>query len=580
MAGRGCTVEVRLLTYDDVEEADVMSLPVALHSPLDVFKDLLANITSIPPNEQVLILCDLDDPDRNNDKLLEENTNLRDCGIQRGSVLTLHGLGMDNDMALQKRKETLTKKTQEQTDPTIKTIDTYVPPERADHSYNGVIFGVKSNDAHAIEITSMHTGGMLGRVRIFARDRPWSVDNDDAGHSTHYWAYNNLLSETGWTLVADQVCRPSWDRLTEIKFDIPLCLLPHECKALYCHSGLPDDLGIQYQSYRRKNEIFAKDEHLTLMAGLGHTGSEPFETENGWYRNWRGMAGRLSYRPTLKGWTPWEHSIFPKELKEGVMTMLLTHNRTVTGLIQDQLELQRQHETTASALEPALYSQSEVDLVREEEELMMAADDGAMSTEDARDTDVALMRSDSLQSVQSNASTLSMVDHGTVYNIMEYMHWDWFKEAKVDDYDDDDDDGAGPLGSAAQEQRRRTPAEYSNLQQFLFSMMASGNDEDSDDDGGMSEQQTQYVHALLSQLGEGFFGGHYANAGGNSDDDDDDDDDDDEIDGDDEPDYVYEVASDDNASVEDQEEEGDITNGGEDDDTVEVDVERDMDETT
>ena len=67
MANRGCTITVSLLDSDGA----TMTLPVALHSPLSVLKDQLATITSISVQEQVLILCDLTDKDRNNDRLLQ-----------------------------------------------------------------------------------------------------------------------------------------------------------------------------------------------------------------------------------------------------------------------------------------------------------------------------------------------------------------------------------------------------------------------------------------------------------------------------------------------------------------------------
>jgi hypothetical protein len=56
----------------------------------------------------------------------------------------------------------------------------------------------------------------------------------------------------------------------QIVFDTPITLLPHERKGLYCHSGLQDDLGIQYQSYGRSDSI-AEDERVVLHPGLGHT---------------------------------------------------------------------------------------------------------------------------------------------------------------------------------------------------------------------------------------------------------------------------------------------------------------------
>lgn len=91
----------------------------------------------------------------------------------------------------------------------------------------------------------------------------------------------------------------------QIPFSTPVKLEPHRRRALYCHSGLPDDLGtkkywggndfiflhlfyvglmlylgIQYQSYH-VGDIVASDEHITLHPGLGHTGSEPFDEVHG-----------------------------------------------------------------------------------------------------------------------------------------------------------------------------------------------------------------------------------------------------------------------------------------------------------
>lgn len=97
---------------------------------------------------------------------------------------------------------------------------------------------------------------------------------------------------------------------------------PHQRRALYCHSGLPDDLGIQYQSYA-KTDVIGEDDHLRLLPGLGHTGSEPFDDVNGWYRSYRGIAGTVHYHMRWKGWTPERHREFPEELREAVRTMLL-----------------------------------------------------------------------------------------------------------------------------------------------------------------------------------------------------------------------------------------------------------------
>ena len=79
-----------------------MALPVALHSPLTIFKEQLASCTGISPGEQVLILCDLSDPDRNSDVHLDsayDNMSLRDCGFKNGLVFTLHALGISAERA-------------------------------------------------------------------------------------------------------------------------------------------------------------------------------------------------------------------------------------------------------------------------------------------------------------------------------------------------------------------------------------------------------------------------------------------------------------------------------------------------
>lgn len=68
----------------------------------------------------------------------------------------------------------------------------------------------------------------------------------------------------------DKVVKASWDTPSEIFFDEKVKLLPRHRKAFYVHSGLPDDLGIQYQSYQ-EDDIVAENEHMLLLPGLGHT---------------------------------------------------------------------------------------------------------------------------------------------------------------------------------------------------------------------------------------------------------------------------------------------------------------------
>lgn len=98
MAGRGCTIIVKLLGGFNGQGGgtEELSLPVALHSPLHVLRDQLFQIVGIAPTDQVLILCDLTDLDRNSDVLLmgKDYMTLNECGIDNGSVLTLHALGL------------------------------------------------------------------------------------------------------------------------------------------------------------------------------------------------------------------------------------------------------------------------------------------------------------------------------------------------------------------------------------------------------------------------------------------------------------------------------------------------------
>jgi len=135
MAGRGCTIIIKLLGgangQGDIEE---LSLPVALHSPLHVLRDQLFQIVRIAPPEQVLILCDLSDPDRNSDVLLNgrDFMTLSECGITSGSVLTLHALGLSAEKKQTLLVEAFSNKAIENHQ-NIQVLETDISPEEADH---------------------------------------------------------------------------------------------------------------------------------------------------------------------------------------------------------------------------------------------------------------------------------------------------------------------------------------------------------------------------------------------------------------------------------------------------------------
>jgi len=348
MAGRGCTITIKVLdtgrssnnkndsttiTTDNNDDDDDLSLPVALHSPLEVLKHQLTEIIGIPIQDQVLILCNLNDPDRNSDILLtgRDFMTLNACGIKNGSVLTLHALGLSSELKQKLMKEALLKKNHNINNNNnfnnkpIYSLTTDITAAEANHSYNGIIFDIQCIGPYEINILSISIGGMLGRIRIYARDRPWSA-NTITPTTNQWWAHQESPSREGWELVVDKFYRPSWDRHIEIKLNKPIKLLPHTRRGFYCHSSLPDDLGIQYQSYQNKDNKVAESQYVIIYPGLGHTGSIPFDDTHGWYRSYRGLAGSISYTAEWKGWSPFEHHIFPNELKQSVLTLLLCQN--------------------------------------------------------------------------------------------------------------------------------------------------------------------------------------------------------------------------------------------------------------
>lgn len=98
MSGRGCAITIYVnpgSSASHIQEHDngmlgwVLNLFVALHTPLEVLRDQLEEQTQFAPESQVLILCDLSDPDRNHDQLIDDQYNyhsLFDCNIREGML--------------------------------------------------------------------------------------------------------------------------------------------------------------------------------------------------------------------------------------------------------------------------------------------------------------------------------------------------------------------------------------------------------------------------------------------------------------------------------------------------------------
>lgn len=165
----GCSIRVEVLGGASGNgQSEELSLPVALHSPLEVLREQLEGLTNIRIQDQVLILCDLRDPERNSDVLLtgRDHMTLRDCGIRNGAVLTLHALGLTAERKMSILNEAKQKK--EHVIPVdvepIYMLTTPITAAQANHSYNGIIFDVASTGSFEVDVTSIWIGGMLGRV--------------------------------------------------------------------------------------------------------------------------------------------------------------------------------------------------------------------------------------------------------------------------------------------------------------------------------------------------------------------------------------------------------------------------------
>ena len=180
MAGRGCTIEIRVLNGALQSETSVgngnheyekLYLPVALHSPLEILQDEIERVTNIAIRDQVLILLNLSDPERNSDVLLsgKNHLTLRQCGICNNSVLTVHALGATAEKRIKMTEEVFSKpshsdKLKQQP---LQKLVTGISPAQANHSYNGIVFDIEARDINEIEIESIWLGGMLGPMVLF-----------------------------------------------------------------------------------------------------------------------------------------------------------------------------------------------------------------------------------------------------------------------------------------------------------------------------------------------------------------------------------------------------------------------------
>jgi hypothetical protein len=118
------------------------------------------------------------------------------------------------------------------------------------HSFNGVMFDVQAKSPHEVVISSVHVGGMLGLMSVYACHSSWTGDPRSQRNRGYGHQYDVRDAEH-WELVARGRYKPTWNSTTEIIFDKSVRILPGQRRALYVHSALPDDLGLQYQVYQQ-----------------------------------------------------------------------------------------------------------------------------------------------------------------------------------------------------------------------------------------------------------------------------------------------------------------------------------------
>ena len=130
-----------------------------------------------------------------------------------------------------------------------------------------------------------------------------------------------------------------------------------------------------------------EDEYLVIRPGLGHTGNEPFDDRNGWYRSYRGLSGGLKYHAKWKAWNMNEHLLFPSPLRRAVFTLLLcetrSHRDPNISLTPSNSPMVTHHKGLHSSKPPGKYH-------------------------------------------------ISSLPRYVIIHILEFMHFDWFKELEIE----------------------------------------------------------------------------------------------------------------------------------------------------
>jgi len=200
--------------------------------------------------------------------------------------------------------------------PRIKRIDTPVPPHRANHSFNGVMFDIRANEPEDVEIVAFIVLAK-GQIKVYTSQNPWKTGNN-----------NN--AESDWEVVGETLIKGG-QTLTTVKLQKPVLIKSSAQRGFYIHSGSRGDEGLNYQSYPSYSSKIASDVCLTLFPGQARCGVDPFKDHDrdtwSWWRSVRGLSGSVIYRSIKKKWCPKNHHEFPPGFRRTVVVLFMLQDR-------------------------------------------------------------------------------------------------------------------------------------------------------------------------------------------------------------------------------------------------------------
>ena len=167
-----------------------------------------------------------------------------------------------------------------------------------------------------------------------------------------------------------------------------------------------------------------QDEHVQILSGLGHCGNTPFgnrTTDGGWYRSNRTLAGTVRYRSKLKGWTYEENQLFSSSMRRAVATMLKAQKVTPKSSPR----------STSSSPPAATHPL----LVRSQTAPAKMISD-RMEGDEEEDVDRGGGEQDlpgmplALSDASSENTIGALHERHLVRYILEFCHYDWFKDAE------------------------------------------------------------------------------------------------------------------------------------------------------